>query len=208
MKKQSRFLLPISMLLAGCSLGIEYQETGSTVDAYQDPVQRAVQGESFTVDGLVGSCDLQPRASIVMQGRVLHTRHYDLDWRSVCSPLDIALGWGPVADPGVDEWINWRQSRRWYFYTIQPGAPVSVQDVARHSSNVHIIPANNNLSRALLKLEVGDLVFLEGELVDAEVDLLGMSFVTRTSLTRTDSGGGACEILYVRRLVVDGKEFR
>lgn len=195
-------------MLAGCSLGIHYEETGSTVNAFQDPVQRDGQGESFSVDGLAGTCKLQPRASIVMRGRVLHTRHYDFDWRSVCSPLDIALGWGPVADPGVDEWINWRQSRRWYFYTIQPGAPISVQDVARHSSNVHIIPANNNLSRALLKLEVGDLVLLEGELVDAEVDLFGMSFSTRTSLTRSDSGGGACEILYVRRLVVDGKEFR
>ena len=195
-------------MLAGCSLGMEYEETGITVKPFQDPVQRAEQGDPFTVEGLVGSCDLQPRAAIVMQGRVLHTRHYDFDWRSVCSPLDIALGWGSVADPGVDEWINWRQSRRWYFYTIQPGAPISVQNVAQHSSNVHIIPANNNLSRALLKLKEGDLVLLEGELVDAGVDLLGMSFATRTSLTRSDRGGGACEILFVQRLVVDGKEYR
>ncbi len=200
----------LSILLSGCSLLVpEYVEIDGVVYPYSQPQQASIQsGRSIHTEGIFSSCTLQPRAAFVMQGRILHTRQYDLDWQSVCSPLDLAIGWGPMADPVVDQWITWSQSRRWYFYRLPAGAPVSPGEIARNSSNVHIIPATNNLSRALLKLERGDVVLLEGDLVDATVNLFGLHFETRTSLSRSDTGAGACEILYVRRLVVDGKEYR
>jgi hypothetical protein len=203
-------IFAVNILLSGCSLlEPEFVETASRVNPYSDPQQASIQsGSSIQTEGLFSSCTLQPRAAFVMQGRILHTRQYDLDWRSVCSPLDLAIGWGPMADPAVDQWITWSQSRRWYFYRLPGGAPVSVGEVALHSSNVHIIPATNNISRALLKLDRGDVVQLEGDLVDATVNLFGLPFETRTSLSRSDTGAGACEILYVRRLVVDGREYR
>ncbi len=203
-------IILMTFLVSGCSLLIpDYVETASSVNPFSNPQQTSIQsGSTINTDGLFSSCELQPRAAFVIQGRILHTRQYDLDWQSVCSPLDLAIGWGPMADPAVDQWITWSQSRRWYFYRLPAGAPISAGEVAYNSSNVHIIPATNNISRALLKLERGDVVLLEGTLVDATVDLFGLNFETRTSLSRSDTGAGACEIFYVRRLVVDGREYR
>jgi len=202
-------LLVAALALAGCGLlqpaGIEVQQP---VNPFLQPQQRDLHADGFTVDGLAGSCSLTPRANYRIEARVLHMRHYDLDVRAVCSPLDLALGWGSMADPAVDAWIDWRQSGRWYFYSIPAEAPFSVADVAGLSANVHIIPSSPNLSRALLGLEDDDVILLEGMLVDAAIEFLGYELQTATSLTRQDSGAGACEILYVERLVVDGMEYR
>ncbi|MBN1267182.1 MAG: hypothetical protein JXA25_16950 [Anaerolineales bacterium] len=207
--RMAAWFTAFAWMLAGCGLFTPPGNASSqTIDPAQDPVQGLVNTGPIQQEGLFGSCKLQPRASYMVQARVLHVRHYDLDWRAVCSPLDLALGWGAVANPEMDEWVQWSQSGRWYFYTINVDGPLSLDEVALRSSNVHIIPATPTLSRSLLALEEGDVILLEGELVDTAVDLFGFRLETPTSLTRTDRGAGACEILYVRRLVVDGQEYR
>jgi len=45
----------------------------------------------------------------------------------------------------------------------------------------------------------GDIVHLEGELIEAHGK---DGSVWRSSTTRSDSGDGACEVVYVRSLVV------
>jgi hypothetical protein len=49
---------------------------------------------------------------------------------------------------------------------------------------------------------------MEGLLVGVEGGRGSETQLVRTSLTRTDSGAGACEILYVQRLVVGQREYR
>jgi len=59
---------------------------------------------------------------------------------------------------------------------------------------MHIIPANSLVLRQLKKARAGNLVHLQGFLVNASTD---EGFTWHSSLTRNDTGDGACELFYV-----------
>jgi hypothetical protein len=61
---------------------------------------------------------------------------------------------------------------------------------------MHLIPADDGVERALSRVRPGHVVELRGQLVEARGD---NGFQWRSSLTREDSGNGACEIVFVER---------
>lgn len=75
-----------------------------------------------------------------------------------------------------------------------------VRFFTRSSGNWHMIPATPEVARALGRVARGDIVRIEGELVQVTFDN-GVYF--RSSLTRDDEGDGACEIIRVRSIVVE-----
>ena len=75
-----------------------------------------------------------------------------------------------------------------------------VENVERSASNNHIIPADDRIKRTVLKIRRGDRVKLEGYLVDVKAaDDKGNTFTWNSSTTRTDTGDGACELIYVTK---------
>jgi hypothetical protein len=67
----------------------------------------------------------------------------------------------------------------------------------------HLIPASSAIARRIQAIHVGDQIRMTGLLVDYTVTRDGQTiFTRRTSLTRSDTGNGACEILYVTDLAV------
>jgi hypothetical protein len=177
--------------------------------AADKPIQiifREADVTSFEIEAAGKAWTVTPRATFQIAARVLGNRSY-ADWQSPLIPRDFALGWSQMADPAVDKWINWRQSGRWYYYNWQSNSPYKGGDIRNQSANIHIIPATDNLALALQVVDKGDYVYLEGQLVDIAVDINGRTMASATSLTRYDSGGGACEIFYVNKLIVDGQQF-
>jgi len=51
----------------------------------------------------------------------------------------------------------------------------------------------------LMQLREGDVITLKGYLIDVDHD---SGWKWRTSMTRSDTGGGACEIVYVESIAV------
>ena len=77
-------------------------------------------------------------------------------------------------------------------------------------NNYHPIPANNRINKALSMLLPGDVVYLEGVLVD--VPQLGLHTGTRKSQQHKDqvvSGyeAGMCFILYTTKIAVNGRVY-
>ncbi len=65
------------------------------------------------------------------------------------------------------------------------------------ASNMHLIPADGATWRSAQGRERGNVVRLRGQLVS----VLGPNnFTWTSSLTRTDTGNGACELFYVESL--------
>ncbi len=185
-------------------------QEASLLQPMDDPIQSSVTGEAanpivWEENGMTWT--MQPRASYQIAARVLGNKRYS-DSQSGVAPRDLALAWGDMSDPSVDEWIHWRQSNRWYRYEWDSTPPYSRSYITSHTANVHIIPATDNLDKALRQVEKDDWVYLEGYLVDLQVrdgDRVGH---VNTSLTRDDTGAGACEILYVKRLILDGRLYQ
>jgi hypothetical protein len=71
--------------------------------------------------------------------------------------------------------------------------------IAQHSANMHIIPAGDPIEKELMRIRKGHIVRLGGYLVQVNAPD-GWSW--RSSLTRSDTGGGACEVVLVDRIAV------
>ena len=141
-----------------------------------------------------GRWTLTPRADYEITARVLSREDYHFDALAELIPEDLALGWGPMSDNRVLAAFDISQGAR--FYTWQPhGAlPIAREAVISHSANTHVIPASREVRAALARLRVGEVVRLTGELVDGRRD---DGAWIHTSLTRNDSGAGACEVMLV-----------
>ena len=141
---------------------------------------------------------LQPLQSFAVQARVLGVETYRFDREASLSPVDLALGWGPMSDSAVLEHIDISQSNRFYFWRTE-NLTVPQRDIERSSANMHMIPADKAIERRLKSVREGQVVRIEGWLVEARGP---QGEVWRSSLTRDDTGAGACELIFVRHLQV------
>jgi hypothetical protein len=146
---------------------------------------------------------LTKRAVFNIRARVLSTEDYYWGADAELSPIDLALGWGVMSDQAVLDRIDISQGSRWYHTRYQAPAPVSDHAIINHSGNMHIIPANKLVSAQLKKLRRGHVILASGLLVDIDHE---NGFRWRTSLRRSDTGGGSCEIFYLERLIIEAPD--
>lgn len=127
--------------------------------------------------------------------RILGSKVYTDDEQAKFSPIDYAVSWGLFAEPEIarhitvnqyDRFLNWKMDR----------VPVSKEKAMQMVSNMHIIPANPQIAKAIKNVQRGDLVRLKGELVEVK----DKDLVWTSSLTPTDTGDGACEVFRVNSI--------
>lgn len=166
----------------------QYQPDGVLAAAI--PVQEELDdARPFDLNGY----KITPLAAFELQGRALSTKDYSFGREADLSPVDIAFGWGRMSDSAVLEKINISQSNRWYrWHTDEP--PIPLREIEISSANMHLIPADASVERAVKNARAGQLVQLRGKLVKVEAP---DGWRWKSSLTREDVGGGACEVIYV-----------
>lgn len=156
-----------------------------------DPEQREPDNPApWTRDGY----RFHPLGDFRLEARILGTERYRFDPSAELSPVDFALGWGPMSDSAVLERLNISQSGRWYHYTWREEPPIPLGDIIAHSANMHLIPSDARVKRLLLKARRGQVVALRGKLVRIEGP---GGFHWTSSTTRSDSGDGSCEVVWV-----------
>jgi hypothetical protein len=140
---------------------------------------------------------IKPLATFALDARVLHRKIYRYDSGAGLAPVDLAVGWGQMSDEAVLDRLDVSQSARFYFYEWQGQPPIPREEIISHSTNLHLIPSNNEIASECKSLRTGELVHLSGLLVEATGPDIG---TLRSSLSRTDSGKGACEIVWVEEI--------
>jgi hypothetical protein len=143
----------------------------------------------------VGPFTLQPRARFDIEARVLLSTRYRFDQIASLIPLDMAVGWGPMSDSTLIDQLAMVQGNRFLNWWPRRKQPAPHDVINRSSANMHLIPATPAVAKVLLRARSGDLVVIRGDLVDV---IKGERLSMQTSLSREDSGAGACEIVYVR----------
>ena len=161
--------------------------------APDDPLQTNIDAPGTTL----GRWRLTPRAHYDITARVLSREDYHFDPLADLIPEDLALGWGPMSDNRVLRALEITQGARFYSWVPKRTLPIPRQAVIEHSANTHVIPANGAVRRQLKRLRVGQVVHLSGFLVNAVRD---DGAYINTSLTRSDSGPGSCEVLLVEQV--------
>ena len=158
----------------------------------QAPLQSPVPGGFAEIR--LKPATLQPLAGFSLDARVLSREDYSIGREADLSPTDLALGWGRMRDDAVIDRLDIDQSNRWYHYRWQGAPPIPAAEIVRSSANMHMIPADAATAKELGRVRIGDKVRIDGWLVEADAP---DGWRWRSSLTREDSGGGACEVVYV-----------
>ncbi len=139
---------------------------------------------------------ITPMATFDIKARVLGIEGYSFDRAADLSPVDLALGWGPMSDEAVLDKISISQAARFYFWRTRR-VPIPRREIETNSANMHIIPANDIVDDQLDDIRVGSLIRLKGNLV-AVKGTDGWQW--NSSMKRTDTGNGACEIIWVEEV--------
>jgi hypothetical protein len=157
------------------------------------PLQTPVDGRMSPFR--LGAATVTPLAGFSLQATVLSRENYSLGRDADYSPTDLALGWGPMKDMGLARKLDVSQGGRWFHYRWGPdGPPIPLDQIIAHSANMHMVPADAAAADSLAQVRAGDTVRLDGWLVRIDGD---DGWHWQSSLSRTDSGGGACELVYV-----------
>jgi hypothetical protein len=149
-----------------------------------------------------GQFRLKPLAVFSIDARVLHSKSYRYDTQAALVPVDLALGWGPMSDQRVLDQLTITQSARFFWYEYQQ-PPIPKEQIISHSTNLHVIAATKTIAAQCKSLRNGALVHLSGDLVEASGPAIPS---WRSSLSRTDSGNGACELMWVKELSILSRE--
>lgn len=201
--KEKKILLIVLVLLSGMAYrdwSMREIQYAPGVLVAEVPKQENVRGLSLlAIDGY----ELTPRAEFEIRARVLSRENYSWGSEADLSPLDLALGWGVMSDQAVLDRIEISQGSRWYYTRYDLPAPVSDTAIIQNSGNMHMIPAQNRISKKLKGVRVGDIVRLKGMLVDVDHP---SGWRWRTSLSREDTGGGSCEIVYLEEIEIEARD--
>lgn len=170
-------------------------ETGPGALTPKPPVQESVgDARQFVFEGI----RITPLARFSARARVLGAERYRFDRGSSLVPVDLALGWGPMSDNAYLDGIEISQGNRFYHWQAKT-LRLPRREIERNSANMHLIPGDPLIRRQLLGVRRGQVVSFEGYLVEAEGP---DGWRWRSSLSRDDTGEGACELVWVKELEV------
>jgi len=185
-------LLLIVLLVGGSWYGLhEPAAHWRGIPAVQDPQQAA---GPLPTPFQHGDYMIIPLATYHISAVVLSRSRYRYDHDAVLAPVDLALGWGPMSVASVINDLSISQSGRWYEYRWANEPPLEPAEIARHSANTHCLPADAAVRDALLAVKRHDRVTLDGYLVEVHGP---KGYRWRSSLTREDTGGGSCEVMWI-----------
>ncbi|HOY69661.1 MAG TPA: hypothetical protein PL131_01720 [Methylotenera sp.] len=162
--------------------------------AANTPLQNNASAGAVQLNGFT----ITPLMDYSIEARVLSKEDYSFGTEAEISPTDLALGWGPMSNEAVLSKIEISQGNRFFYWRVNE-FPIPQREIEVHAANTHIIPANSLVERQLKSVRKGQLVKLKGQLVEVS---RADGWHWRSSLTREDTGNGACELMYVTELFI------
>ena len=160
-----------------------------------DPIQNA---DNLPAPISMGLNTIMPLANFSIEGKILSKKRYIIGKETQISPVDFAMGWGRMSDNNVVNQLKISQRGRWYFWKPKKRMPIPRKEIETHSANMHIIPANKDIRKKVLKAKKGQIVKFNGYLIR----VIGQDWNWKSSLSRNDTGGGACEVIYVKNFEI------
>ena len=179
-----------------------FYDLGRLVEPRQTPTNRP----PFQVEqeGVVYS--IQPVADYVLDGVVvsLHDARaftdiwHHGDWQDFINIRDLCVVWGRNVAGGVVRDMHFHNGN-WTCHAQAADNRIWARFNPYQLSNNHVLSEDPAVRRAIRRVRVGDQIRFRGVLAEYAND--GGSF-RGTSVTRTDTGNGACETVYIDALEI------
>lgn len=170
----------------------------------REPRQRPTERAPFTVRLAGLTYRVRPEYTYALEGLVVSEHITDSWWRPSSfhtrvgdrlNVKDVCVIWGENAANG-----SYRQARfhsgEFTCYVRFPAAAPAQAFVPRALSNNHLLAVDPDLRQQLRELRRGDQIALRGYLASYSHNE-GQGYRRGTSVSRDDTGNGACETLFV-----------
>jgi hypothetical protein len=165
-----------------------------------EPTQQSASIPTITKQEKDYLYTIEPIAEYSIQGLVVSSYDsaswYDIYHKNDPGNIkDLCLVWGSNLSNGSYHQVSFSSGQFTCYYSWFGNDPHFNTSAM---SNNHLLPATDAIKRAILNTHRGEQVRIEGVLANYTVTKNGQKMVNRhTSLTRDDTGNGACEVLYV-----------
>ena len=164
-----------------------------------EPRQTVTRTTPFSVEQGGVQYLIEPLHDYALEGMVVSVRHHDGDrmlhqlWNDHLNVADLCVVWGSNTDVSrLREFEFWSGQFTCFFRTRNEDAWGRFRP--DQMSNNHLITADGSLREAIDDVRIGDQVRLRGHLAQYST---AAGFKRGTSITRDDTGNGACETIYI-----------
>jgi len=157
--------------------------------------QDIVNATDFKYNGYT----IKPLQDFDITARVLSTEHYAFDREADLAKVDLALGWGPMSDDAILKQIDISQRNRFYYWHVD-AFPIPREAIETNSANMHMVAADSQIEKTLKSIRPGQSVKISGYLIEATAN---DGWHWKSSLSRQDTGAGACELVYVNAISIN-----
>jgi hypothetical protein len=194
------FLACLALLPLSCWLADDLDADLEVLPSLSvEPRQTATRATPFTVAQGGVEYRIEPLHDYALEGMVVSVRHHDGDrmlhklWNDHLNVADLCVVWGSNTDVSrLREFEFWSGQFTCFFRTRNDEAWGLFRP--DQLSNNHLITADGNLRQVIDDVRIGDQVRLRGQLARYGT---ASGFARGTSVTRDDTGNGACETIYV-----------
>lgn len=167
----------------------------------RDPLQTPTNAPPFVSRRGGEKYLIEPVADYEITGLVVELHDSD-SWKDRVHALakdfintrDLCVVWGENLKNDVYRKVKFSHGE-WTCYAQSSSSEVWRAFHMNQLSNNHVLPATEKISTELGKIEIGDQITLKGMLVNYERTAHPPG--RHTSITREDTGDGACEIIWV-----------
>lgn len=201
-KKLMFYLLALTLAVGVALLFVEKLGYRRALEGIKMPRQQQAAGHA-TLQKDKYRLELDFQYDYEIEGLVVATKEYHSSaaFDTFCS-TDIGMAWGDVARYNDTIDFHWMMHNRHLYCNYRPEEIEARFDpggvVGIFMSNNHMIPSDDKTRRQISLIRTGDHIRVTGYLVDCRCYRNGEYYTYwNSSTSRSDSGDGACEIIYV-----------
>jgi hypothetical protein len=172
------------------------------ISLLRPPIQTVTEREPFTIEANKQQYLIMPKFDYDLTGVVVtynnadgftNIWHYSR-WKDFINVRDLCVMWGNNVGSGIYKNISFSSDTWHCWYSWQDRTTEHIFRPTELSNN-HLLTDNNQIKALLLRAEIGDVVHFKGVLADYKNE--GTGALRQTSTIRTDTGNGACEVVYI-----------
>ncbi len=181
------------------------QQLEILTELYQTPRQEITQVKPFTVQKGGISYNITPLFDYELYGLVVSYNnsnnwldYYHEKWKDFINIKDLCVIWGSNIETGVYQDLKFRNGS-WTCYIDHKRGSDPQLAFSKYKNNTlsnnHLLSDNELFDQKIMEAETGDQVYFKGYL--AKYSIVGQSGGRGSSISRDDTGNGACETIYL-----------
>ncbi|MFZ6813915.1 hypothetical protein ACO0K3_05570 [Undibacterium sp. Rencai35W] len=214
-----KWLVIASLVLLGVSLWRMHAlppATELSSSLLEEPIQTPLKQAAFSVESHGITYQVQPLYHYDLTGLVVSKHdantwwdYLHREWNDSLNIVDLCVVWGNNVRSGSYADINFSSGQFTCNFSTNSNEAFAAFDQTAISNN-HLLTDNPQLAKLMRSVQVGDQIHFRGQLAEYSHHH-GFAFKRGTSITRTDTGNGACETVFIESfdiLRTGGKPWR